>query len=518
MNFALQSNAWPFIEARRILERINNKTPEKGFVLFETGYGPSGLPHIGTFGEVARTLIVKRAFEKISDIPTKLIAFSDDMDGLRKVPDNIPNKEMVAQFLGKPLSSIPDPFEEKESYAAYMNNKLCEFLNRFNFEYEFMSATKCYKSGMFDDALMLALEHYDEIINVILPTLGNERRATYSPFLPICEETGKVLQAPVISHNLAKGTITYKREDGKEITIRVTGGNCKMQWKADWATRWCALGVDYEMHGKDLIPSAELSVQLCNIMGSKEPVLFSYELFLDEKGQKISKSKGNGLTIDEWLTYAPTESLSLYMYQSPKKAKRLCFDVIPRQTDNYLKFAEKLKTEDEEKKLNNPVWHIESGNIPNINMYDLSFSLLLNLASACNPEDKTVLWGFIKKYAPNANQEKDQFLDNLAGFAVRYYNDFVKPNKQYREATDIEKKALKLLAKKLAKIDQNASAQDIQEVVYNIGKEFYNDNLKDFFRSMYEVLLGSSQGPRLGSFISLFGINETIQLINKSIS
>ena len=511
----MKYKAWPFVEAERILAKIQNKTPEKGYVLFETGYGPSGLPHIGTFGEVSRTTMVRNAFKTLSPIPSKLFTFSDDLDGLRKIPDNVPNKEMLKNYLGMPLSSIPDPFEKYESFAAYMNNKLRSFLDEFGFEYEFKSATICYKRGDFDPFLLTALRSFDKIMKVMLPTLGEERQATYSPFLPICPETGKVLQVQVVGSDIEKGTISYHNEDSKElITVPVTGGHCKMQWKADWALRWAALDVDYEMHGKDLIPTEELSTKICKIIGGAPPVTYNYELFLDENGHKISKSKGNGIGIEEWLKYATTESLSLFMYQSPHKAKRLYFDVIPKNLDEYIIYSGKYN-ESDENKYENPLWHIHSGNVKKVALYNLDFNLLLNLASACNPDDKTILWGFIKKYAPEADENNDLFLDQLISYAINYYNDFIKPYKKYKTPDEKEILILHRLAEKLGSLPDQAGSEIIQNSIYDISKEFEIENLREFFKSLYEILLGQTQGPRLGSFFELYGINETINLINK---
>jgi len=510
--FLQESKAWPFIEAKALIKQCSGKE----FVLFETGYGPSGLPHIGTFGEVARTTMVRKAFEAISDIPTKLFAFSDDMDGLRKVPDNLPNKEMLEKHLGKPLTAIPDPFGEKESFGHYMNAKLREFLDKFGFEYEFKSATECYKSGLFDKTLLKILEHYEEIINVVLPTLGEERRKTYSPFLPICKKTGKVLQAPVSEINKEKGTIIYTNEDGEKIETLVTGGKCKLQWKVDWAMRWDALGVDYEMHGKDLNPSYDLSARICKIIGGTPPKNFRYELFLDEQGKKISKSKGNGISLEDWLKYAPQESLSYYMFQSPGKAKRLHFDIIPKCVDEYLTFLKKYPEQEEAKQVANPVWHVHSGNPPAINS-SLSFALLLNLASACNPENKDILWGFITKYEPSLTPENAPFLDSLTEYAVRYYYDFIKPTKKYREPTDMEREALTELKGKLKGLESGATAEEIQNIIYAIGKEKFDD-LKGWFKALYEILLGQTQGPRMGSFIALYGVDEMIGLIEEKIN
>ena len=516
-DFARSASTWPFKEAVQLLDtRLGGKKPEKGYVLFETGYGPSGLPHIGTFGEVARTTMVRRAFGLLApEIPTRLFAFSDDMDGLRKVPDNIPNPDIIRPHLGKPLTSVPDPFGTHDSFGAHNNARLCAFLDAFGFEYEFQSATEWYRSGRFDKALLKVLEHYDEVINVVLPTLGEERRQTYSPFLPVCPKTGKVLQVPVVEKNLAAGTIVYEDEDGSLVETLVTGGHCKMQWKADWAMRWYALNVDYEMSGKDLIPSLDLSSKICRILGGLPPINLTYELFLDERGQKISKSKGNGLSVDDWLKYAPPESLALYMYQKPKAAKRLHFDVIPRAVDDYLTYLGKFPGEEEAKRLDNPVWHIHAGKPP-LEQAHLSYSILLNLASVCNSEDKAVLWGFIKRYAPGASPETSPFLDRLVECAVAYYRDFVKPSKRYRTASLEEVEAFKDLAAELQKLPDDVSAEDIQTVVYDTGKRPAFREMKDWFRGCYEVLLGQEQGPRMGSFIKLYGVNETIALLDKA--
>lgn len=514
---ALASNAWPFKEAEALLKRFKDGPPEKGYALFETGYGPSGLPHIGTFGEVFRTTMVRQAFEKISDIPTKLFAFSDDMDGLRKVPDNIPNKEMVAEHLGKSLTNIPDPFGTAESFGANMNGRLQKFLDEYGFDYEFKSSTECYKSGMFDETLLKVLEKYEDIMKLILPTLGSERQQTYSPFLPLCKKTGKVLQVPVKVKDIKKGIITFKDEDGEEIETTVTGGNCKLQWKADWGMRWAALGVDYEMYGKDLIESAKLSTAICGKIGGKPPVQFFYELFLDEKGEKISKSRGNGISLDDWLRYGTPESLALFMYNSPRKAKRLHFDVIPKNVDEYLTHLSNLVGSEEEKKHANPVWHIHNGKIPSHEV-PVTFGLLLNLASACNPDDEAVLWGFITRYAPDATPENNPLLDRLVKYAVAYYEDFVKPTKKYRAPTDKEQKAMKSLAEKIKTLPAEASAEEIQNQVYAVGKEHGFENLREWFGALYEVLLGQEQGPRMGSFIELYGRKETVELITNALA
>ena len=514
---AEKSNAWPFAEAREILKRAKGKTPEKGYVLFETGYGPSGLPHIGTFGEVARTSMVRHAMGLLSDMPTRLFAFSDDMDGLRKVPGNVPNAEMLGEHLGKPLTQVPDPFGTHESFGHHNNARLRAFLDEFGFEYEFVSSTDCYTEGRFDAALLRVLERYDAVINVILPTLGPERRATYSPFLPVCPKTGRVLQVPVIERNVDAGTIVYADEDGTKVEVPVTGGHCKLQWKADWAMRWAALDVDYEMSGKDLIDSVRLSGKICRILGGTPPCGFTYELFLDEAGEKISKTKGNGLAVEEWLRYAPPESLSLFMYQKPKAAKRLFFDVIPRNVDDYLSHLAAFETQDDAKRIDNPAWHIHRGTPPREDAH-LGFNILLNLASVCHTEDKAVLWHFIARYRPDAAPENAPILDKLVEYAINYYRDFVKPAKRYRAPDDTERAAMQELVAALSAMSGPADAEAIQAEVYEIGKRHPFDDLKSWFRALYEVLLGQSQGPRMGSFIALYGRDETIALINRALA
>lgn len=516
---AQSARAWPFEEARKIIKRLERNGKDE--VIFETGYGPSGLPHIGTFGEVARTTMVRNAFRLLTrdEVPTRLVCFSDDMDGLRKVPTNVPNQEMMQTHLGKPLSRIPDPFsDEFPSFAAANNARLMRFLDKFGFNYEFASATDYYTSGRLDEALLRMLEVYDDVMNIILPTLGEERRATYSPFLPVCPRTGIVLQVPMISRDPAKGTVTYIDPDtGDEMETLVTGGNVKCQWKADWALRWFALDIDYEMSGKDLIESVKLSSRIVKALGGTPPEGFNYELFLDENGQKISKSKGNGLTIEDWLSYATPESLSLFMFQKPKAAKRLYFDVIPRAVDEYYQFAAAYDTQDAAARLENPAFHIHAGD-PGIHKLPVNFALLLNLVSAANAEDPAVLWGFISRYVPGATPQTHPEIDRLVGFAIRYFDDFVKPTKTFREPTDIERGALTALADGLGKLSGEADAETIQNLVYEVGKNAEFEPLRDWFKALYQVLLGQDQGPRFGSFVALYGINETTRLIEDALA
>ena len=502
-------------------------------VIFETGYGPSGLPHIGTFGEVARTSMVRHAFEALTEgkVPTRLVCFSDDMDGLRKVPTNVPNQEELAKHLDKPLSRVPDPFGKFESFSAHNNAMLRTFLDRFGFQYEFLSATQCYASGQFDETLLVMLKAYDKVMEIILPTLGPERRATYSPFLPVCPRTGRVLQVPMIARNVAVGTITYADpQTGEHVETKVTGGAVKCQWKADWAMRWTALSIDYEMAGKDLIESVVLSSKICKALGATPPEGFNYELFLDEEGAKISKSKGNGIEVDQWLTYATPESLALFMYQKPKTAKRLHFDVIPRAVDEYFQLADAFPAQGGKDKLDNPVWHIHNGNPPPAGL-PVTFALLLNLVSASNASDENQLWGYIRRAAPDATPQKYPQLATLVGYALAYFEAFVKPAKVFRAPDEVERGALQALSGALANAPTGARAGDLQTILYDVGRSIprYQDLTAKgatpekpgvsnaWFTTIYEVLLGEKKGPRFGSFIELYGIDETRALIARAL-
>jgi lysyl-tRNA synthetase class 1 len=531
-----QANAWPFEEARKILRRV--EATGQTAVVFETGYGPSGLPHIGTFGEVARTSMVRHAFRVLTEdkIKTRLIAFSDDMDGLRKVPDNIPNKELVAAHLGKPLTEVPDPFGTHASFGAHNNARLRAFLDHFGFEYEFASATDCYKSGRFDETLLHILARYDQVMAIMLPSFREERAATYSPFLPVHPRTGVVMQVPIERIDSAAGTLGWRDPDTNEIfETPVTGGACKLQWKPDWAMRWYALKVDYEMAGKDLIESVKLSGAILRAIGGRPPEGFNYELFLDEDGQKISKSRGNGLTIDEWLAYASPESLSLFMYQKPTAAKRLAFDVIPRTVDDYLSLLDAYPRQKDKERLGNPVWHIHAGAPPPPEVLrgegnqatTITFGMLLNLAAVSNSEDSQVLWGFLRRYAPDISAATHPRLDRMVAYAVRYFLDFVRPAKHFREPDSIEREALANLAAALAALPPDASAEAIQTTLYDVARKIprYQDMKakgataerpgvsNDWFAMLYGVLLGEGHGPRFGSFVALYGIKETRKLI-----
>ncbi|MDO8839006.1 MAG: lysine--tRNA ligase [Parvibaculum sp.] len=514
------SKAWPFEEARKIVDRLEKEGGPTRPVLFETGYGPSGLPHIGTFGEVARTTMVRRAFEILAPgVPTRLLCFSDDMDGLRKVPTNVPNQDMLAGYINMPLTRVPDPFGTHPSFGEHNNARLRAFLDSYGFEYEFASSTEYYKAGRFDATLLKVLEKFDEIMEIMLPSLREERQQSYSPILPVSPRTGHVLLVPLVGRDAKKGTVSYAEpETGEIVEVPVTGGNCKLQWKADWAMRWVALGVDYEMAGKDLIDSVKLASRIYRVLSNQRPPEgFNYELFLDEEGKKISKSKGNGLSIEDWLRYASPESLQYFMFQSPRAGKRLYFDVIPRNVDEYLGALTAYPKQDQRERLNNAAFHIHGGNPP-LQDLPITFSLLLNLASASHSEDRNVLWGFIRNYAPDATPEDHPRLDQLVGYAINYFHDFVRPAKKYRAPTDQERAALEDLAARFEKVDASASAEDMQNIVYEIGKTHEFANLRDWFKALYEVLLGEEQGPRFGTFAKLYGVRETVALIRRALA
>ena len=508
------TSSWPFVEARKLVNERQKIYEKKGKITLQTGYGPSGLPHIGTFAEVARTTMIVNAIKQIVNIPTEIIAFSDDMDGLRKIPDNIPNKAILEKNLHQPLTSIPDPFKKFKSFGEHNNEMLKNFLNKFKFNYIFKSSTDTYKKGLFNDALLLVLEKYEKITEIILPTLGKERQQTYSPFLPICPKTGQVLEVPIIETKKKEGKIIYKNE-GRKIETEVTNGKCKLQWKVDWAMRWYAFDVDYEMYGKDLIESAILSSKICQALGKKSPNGFAYEMFLDEKGEKISKSKGNGITIEQWLKYASPESLSLYMYQNPKRAKKLYTDVVPKAVDEYLACIDKFIEQDIQHRLLNPAWHVHNGNPPKEKSI-MPFSVLLNLVGASNATNKDILWKFIKKYKRDIKISNHPILDNLMEYALKYFIDIIKPNKKYRKPNEKEKKALQDLVKRLRDCKEQMDPEAIQTIVYSVGKDNgYQENLREWFKAIYEIIFGDQNGPRMGFFISFFGIKESIELINK---
>ena len=516
VNLIQSTSSWPFVEIRKLLKDRKELIKSKNKIIFQTGYGPSGLPHIGTFAEVARTTMMINALNHIQKIDSELITFSDDMDGLRKVPDNIPNNKALTENLGKPLTSIPDPFNKFDSFGKHNNEMLKDFLNKFNFKFNFKSSTEKYKSGRFNESLMRVLEKYEEIMEIILPTLRSERKKTYCPFLPICPITGKVLEIPLLEMNKKTGIAIFD-DNGKKLEAEIKNGNCKLQWKVDWAMRWFTFDVDFEMYGKDLTESAILSNKICRTLGKKPPNGFAYELFLDEKGEKISKSKGNGITIEQWLRYASPESLSLYMYQNPTRAKKLYSEVVPKAVDEYLSLIEIFPKQKPAEKLLNPVWHVHEGSPPKEKIV-MTFSMLLNLVGSSNAENKEILWKFIQRFNQDIKPENYPVFNQLTKYAINYYKDKVEPNKKYKLPNENERNALTDLAKKLESVTQDSKPEDIQTIVYSTGKENgYDKNLREWFILIYEVLFGDKDGPRMGFFISFFGVKETIELIKKKI-
>ena len=540
---ARDARAWPFEQARALLAHVAGKRLEAGAgadfkarmaagdvaaalrdhpalaarpVVLETGYGPSGLPHVGTFGEVARTTMVRSAFRALTEdaVPTTLICFSDDMDGLRKAPPGLPHQDWLAEDLDKPLTQVRDPFEEESSFGAYNNARLRRFLDRFGFDYDFRSSTEAYRAGVFDATLRLALERFDAIQAVMLPTLGPERRATYSPFLPISPKTGHVLQVPTLARDAAAGTITFEDADGVRTEVPVTGGHVKMQWKPDWAMRWAALDVDYEMSGKDLIDSVKISYNDETIKKTEPPAGFNYEMFLDGEGAKISKSKNNGLTMEQWLRYGPPESLAYYMFQSPRSAKKLSFDVIPKAADEYIQQLDAYSGQDAARRLDNPVWSIHGGHPP-AHGSPVGFSLLLNVVSAADAGSEEMLWSFIRRYSPRATPESEPLLASFVGRAIAFYEDYVRPTKRFRAPDDRERAALADLKTRLQALPADADGEAIQAEVYEAGKAAGFEPLRLWFGALYETLLGQPQGPRFGSFAAIFGLDRTIALIGR---
>jgi len=510
------AKAWPFEEARKLDQRLR-RIGHDGVVLFETGYGPSGPPHIGTFGEVARTTMVRRAFELMTGRKTRLIAFSDDMDGMRKFPPQAPNQEMLSQYLQRPLTDVPDPWGSHPSFAHHNNARLCAFLDQFGFDYEFLSSTEQYRSGKFDATLVRVLERYDALMEIMLPSLGDERKETYSPILPISPKTGRVLYVPLIERDAAKGEIVFEDEDGERVRMAVAGGRTKLQWKVDWAGRWLALGVDYEMAGEDLTESVRLSNRIIKALGGEPPAGFNYQLFVDEEGKKISKTKGNGISIGQWLTYASPESLSLFMFQNPKAAKKLYFDVIPKTLDEYWRHVEEYPKQDGAKALDNPAWHIHEG-APPAAATPVSFAMLLTLVNAVGGAPD-VLKGFIRKYRPNATREELAAADALTLYAARYFRDFVEPKKRYRPPTEPERTALLMLAARLRAIGDGAEEDAYHTATFDTGKSNgYEKNLRDWFAAIYEIVFGQSEGPRMGPFVKIYGAGATAKLIEDGLA
>ncbi len=512
------ARAWPFVEARALRARLKD---ESRTVVFQTGYGPSGRPHIGTFGEVARTTMVRNAFRLLSKdrIKTRLICFSDDLDGMRKVPDDAPAPEKLHPYLQKPLSQVPDPEGKAESFAAANNARLCAFLDRFAFDYTFVSASSVYASGRFDGLLRRVAAHYEQIMEIMLPTLGEERRETYAPILPICPHSGRILQVPLRLVDRERAVFSYHDPlSGESRHFEARGGQCKLQWKADWALRWAAFGVDYEMAGKDLAPSRALASKIVRLLGHRPPGGMTYELFLDEHGQKISKTKGNGLSIEQWLEIGPTESLALFMFRKPTQARHLHPGIIGPLIDEYATQHAAYDQQGPRERLENPLWHIHAGRLPQLEAHGLSFAMLLNLVSALNDGDKGRIWGFVSRYDGALSPATSPKLDRKIDYAIAFFRNHLESRRAFRPPHPHEVVSLQALRSELRRLPEDTDAQTIQTLVYEIGKAGDFDKLKDWFTGLYEVLLGQDHGPRFGSFVALYGIKQTCDLIDRALA
>jgi lysyl-tRNA synthetase, class I len=524
---------WPFVEAQRIIDRLGKIG--KSAVTAETGYGPSGLPHIGTFGEVARTSFVLQALKTLEpSIDAKIIAFSDDMDGLREVPKNLPNGEMLKEHLGKPLTSIPDPFGQEKSFAHYMNRKLRDFLDSFGFTYQFASSTEQYKSGVFDEGFKRIVEHYDEVSDLFKATIAEEKRAAWSPFFPICASCGRVYSTRVIAVDPKALTVSYACDAplagkysccGHHGVASILGGGCKVGWKVDWALRWYCLGVDYEMHGEDLLESARLSSKIVKVLGGEPPELFKYELFLDENGKKISKKIGNGISIEEWLRFAPVDSLLYIMYQKPQQAKKMGRAILPEIVDAYLE----LVAQYDGAEVDSPVPFISrlskgahADRLPGEKSAEyrgaqklITYSLVCELVMALNQDDPRIVRDYLLKYQPGIAANV-AYYEGLIEDALAYYREVLLPARTVEKADHAMDEALAALRADLARrlaAGEEPDAEALQTAVFQVSKD-RQLKMKDWFRTVYRVFLGQNQGPRIGSFIALLGFEKCIERLD----
>ena len=512
--------SWPFKEAEKLCKRFQH--PPESPVRFETGFGPSGLPHIGTFAENARTTWVRHAFEFLTGWPTQLIAFSDDMDGLRKVPLNMPRQDMLANHLGKPLCHIPDPFETSDSYSGTMNTKLRSFLDGYQFDYTFQGSYEAYQRGDFNEGLEIILRNVDAVKSIILPTMSAEKGRDWSPFFPICGKCGKINSTRVTGYDVANNAVGYvcdRQEDrakgcGYQGTASIFNGHVKVGWKVDWALRWYAYDIAYEMYGKDLIESAKLSGRITRLMGKQPPTGLFCELFLDEDGRKISKSVGKGLTIDSWTMYAPLESLLYYIFQNPKQAKRLFWGIVPKSVDDYLLGLNNYHSLDAQKKPDSPLWHLfnKGAGVPEFKT-SINFSLVNNLVSAVGADDRELILEYLKRYDPGIEAHR-AVIEDLVNKAMNYYRDFIVPHKRYRMPTTQEKKMLMRLRDELAAYEGD-DEKEIQTLPFAVARE-YSEPPNNFFKLFYEVVFGQERGPRFGTFVRLVGKEKAISLLDEA--
>ncbi len=511
---------WPFVESRRILDRLERLG--KSSVTAETGYGPSGLPHIGTFGEVARTSFVLQALATVAPkVESRIIAFSDDMDGLRDVPKNLPNGQMLTSHLGKPLTAIPDPFGQEKSFAHYMNHRLRDFLDSYGFRYQFASSTESYASGVFDEGLRRIMGNYDAIRDLFTATIAEEKRAAWSPFFPICESCGRVYSTRVTELDTKGFRVAYACDAplagkygscGHTGSTSVLGGTCKVGWKVDWALRWFSLGIDYEMHGEDLLDSARLSSKIVKILGGEPPELFKYELFLDEKGKKISKKIGNGISLEQWLRFAPVDSLLYIMYVKPQQAKKMGLPILPEILDQYLELvAEYDGAEDSPVPFISRLSHgAHAGKLEG--QKTITYSLILELILALNQDDPRIVRDYLLKYQP-AIAGNVAYYEELIKDALAYYREVLLPSRKAEPADHLMDDTLRALRDELARLEAAGTAPDadaLQTMAFQLAKD-RDVKMKDWFRALYRVFLGQSQGPRIGSFIALLGYKDCIE-------
>jgi lysyl-tRNA synthetase class 1 len=523
---AAGAELWPREEARRLAERVAAYEPERP-VIFQSGFGPSGLPHLGTMAEILRPSFVRKAFHLIEPArPSRLIVFIDDLDGLRKVPENVPNRESVEQYLGMPVAKIPDPFGCCASFADHMVGLLGGFLAPVEVEYELMRAAEMYSSGRFDEGLKLILEKHEEIIAIIAPTLREENRAGWSPFMPICPKCGQVVERAVTAYHAERASVEFTCEKsaggrpgcGFSGEQSVLGGMAKVQWKVDWALRWYVLKVDYELYGKDLTDSARLSGQILRVMGGRPPLGFPFEMFLDEEGRKVSKSVGRGVTVEQWTRYAPIEVLKFFLLLNPRRARKLFLEAIPQYVDEYLDAVREYAAASEEQRRESMLEFVIQSTTPRRFNSALSFGLMMNLVAALGSSDSDFIWKYLVRYDASIGGEPDTEAmgRRLMQCALNFYRDFIEPTKKLYTPSDAERAQLKTLDAYLRE-NQDASAEDIEKKIYDLGRENYEKPGK-IFPLLYRSILGQERGPRLGAFIRLATPARIIELLDATIA
>ena len=517
---------WPYEEARKLVDRAQGYQPGRP-VIFESGFGPSGLPHLGTMCEVLRPAYVRRALENVGDgRPARLIVFIDDIDGLRKVPESVPHRDEWKRYLGQPVARIPDPFGCCKSFADHMIDLLSKFLAPVEVDLELARASEMYASGRFDDALKLMLDKREDIIRVITPTLREENRAGWSPFMPICPACGQVNSTRVVAYHPDRAAVEFSCERdfggahgcGHRAEQSVLGGNAKVGWKVDWALRWYVLKVDYELYGKDLIDSARLSGQILRLLGGKPPIGFPFEMFLDEEGHKISKSVGRGVTVDDWQRYAPIEVLKYFLLLSPRRARKLFIETIPQYVDEYLDaLREYARADNVEARRNMALEFVLQSRSSRRFDSSLTYSMTMNLVAALGSSDRDLIWKYLTRYDPAiaGDAETEALGRTLMDCALNYYADFIEPTKKRYAPNNSEREQLKKLIEFL-EANPDAPGDEIEKKIYDLGREYY-PKPGNIFPLLYRVLLGQDRGPRLGAFIRLATPARVVELLNASL-